>query len=244
MEESLSSSRNHAGRVRDRRWRLFKRVGLIVGILLAAFVIVLVRMQIQQNRRIRGHEMMRTISNAKQLYLGLMEFEADHGYFPDDASAARDPKLNRFRGNFSNDYLGQLVAGDYLRDETFFYAKDVRYAHRPDDVMEPVTRILEKNECGFSYVMVEENGKRRGLSTADDARLPILAAPLVNERGVCEPTSYDGRGIYLRIDGSVRRERLRSSDQKIPIAGGMTLFDQGPGGIWGDLKPVVLLPER
>lgn len=92
--------------------------------------------------------------------------------------------------------------------------------------------------------MVEENGKRRGLTTADNGGIPILVAPMVNQWGACEKTSYDNKAVYLRVDGSARSERLRSSDGKINLGGGITLFDTGPGTVWGTLMPVVLLPER
>jgi hypothetical protein len=72
-----------------------------------------------------------------------------------------------------------------------------------------------------------------------------LAAPLVNEWGSFEKKSYKGKGVYLRVDGSARSERLRAADQKIELSPSrQTLFDSGPGTIWGNLKPVVLLPER
>lgn len=195
-------------------------------------------------RRPGRSEMMRSISNSKQVYLALMDFEADFGYFPDDASAASKPELNHFRGSHSNDYLGQLIADGYISHEDTFYAKDLRYPQKPDDVIAPSSRILEKNECGFSYVMVEDNGKIRGLNTKDNVGIPILVAPLVNQWGSCEESSYDNRGVYLRVDGSARSDRLRSSDQRIQIGGGMTLFDTGSGTVWGKLKPVLLLPER
>lgn len=185
------------------------------------------------------------ISNAKQVYLVLMDFEADYGYFPDDHTALKDPAMFGFTGSFSNEYLGQLIAGGYTRSEEIFYALDKRHrARKPDDVIAPVSRILEKNECGFSYVMVEENGKRRGLTTKDNGGIPILAAPLVNQAGSFEKSSFDNQGVYIRVDGAARSERLRRSDQKIKLPGGMTLFDTGPASYWGSLKPVVMLPER
>ena len=185
-----------------------------------------------------------TIHNARQLYLVLMDFEADYGTFPDDASAAKNPSLNRFTGDYSNDYLSQLIAGGYTKDEAIFHASDSRYENGPDDQISPPSRILEKNECGFAYVLVEEKGKRRGLNSEDHGGFPILAAPLVNESGVFEKNSYDKHGVYLRVDGSVRSERLRSSDQKIKLPTGETLFDVLPGSMWGGLKPIVLLPDQ
>ncbi|MFM2170860.1 MAG: hypothetical protein RI957_1089 [Verrucomicrobiota bacterium] len=155
-------------------------------------------------------EMTQAISNSKQVYLVLLDFEADHGKFPDDSTATKHAKLHGFHGACSNRYLGQLIAGGYTKSEEIFYAFDKRYGkRRADDVISPMTRILEKGECGFSYVMVEEMAARRGLSTQDNGGIPVLVAPLLNEWGSCEKKSYDGRGVYLRVDGSARSERLK-----------------------------------
>jgi len=191
-------------------------------------------------------EDVRTLSNSKQIYLLLMDFESDFGQFPDDYTAESHRGSNRFHGSDSNDYLEQLFAEEYTTSEEIFYAYDKRYgSERADLVIAPPSCILEKNECGFSYVLVDENLHYRGLSTKYDGSLPILAAPLVNEWGSFEKKSYKGKGVYLRVDGSARSERLRAADQKIELSPSrQTLFDSGPGTIWGNLKPVVLLPER
>jgi hypothetical protein len=189
----------------------------------------------------------RTLSNSKQVYLYLLDYESDYGHFPDSVMfASQIDDRYYFHGSFSNDYLGKLIAGGYTTNEEIFYAYDKRYgSERADLVITPPSCILEKNECGFSYVMVQEKGKTRGLSTKDDGSLPILAAPLVNEWGSFEKKSYNGKGVYLRVDGAARSERLRAADQKIELSPSrQTLFDSGPGTIWGNLKPVVLLPER
>jgi hypothetical protein len=213
--------------------------------LVTFIVAVMVLPLYKSHNRSRTIRLTQSISNAKQIYLVLMDFEADYGYFPDDHTALKDPALSGFTGSYSNDYLGQLIAGEYTRSEEIFYALDNRHrARKPDDLIAPVSRILEKNECGFSYVLVEEKGKRRGLNTKDNGGIPILVAPMVNQWGACEKTSYDNKAVYLRVDGSARSERLRSSDGKIKLGGGMTLFDTGPSTVWGTLKPVVLLPER
>ena len=190
-------------------------------------------------------DLTQAISNSKQIYLVLLDFESDMGSFPDDRTAAKDAVLSSFRGNYSNDYLGQLIAGGYTKSEEIFYALDKRYKNRrPDDYIDPSAEILKKNECGFSYVLVDDKGQRRGLSTTDNGGIPILLAPLLNEWGSIETTTFEGRGVYLRVDGSARSERLRPADQKIKLAGGVSLLESGPATVWGDLKPVVLLPER
>jgi hypothetical protein len=199
----------------------------------------------QYRRGSHRRDLVYAISNAKQIYLALCDFEADYGNFPDDHSARKDPALSGFTGIHSNAYLGQLLAGEYTRTEQIFHARDKRYSgSKPDDLISPVWRILEKNECGFSYVMVEDKGTRRGLNSKDNVAIPILAAPMLNPWGTCDAATFKYRGVYLRVDGSARSERLRSSDGKINLGGGMTLFDTGPSTAWGPLKPLVLLPER
>ena len=242
-EDVMRHAEEQEKRGRDaRQWFVIKCIFLmlfILGVLLIAYPVY----------RSTGKTKMRdstvAISNAKQVYLVLLDFEADYGYFPDDHTALKDPALSGFTGSFSNDYLGQLIAGEYTRSEEIFYALDKRHrVRKPDDVISPVSRILEKNECGFSYVMVEENGKRRGLKTTDNGGIPVIVAPLVDPAGSFEKSSFDNQGVYIRVDGSARRERLRRSDQKMKLPGGLTLFDTGPGSFWGSLKPVVLVPER
>lgn len=187
-------------------------------------------------------DMTQAISNSKQIYLVLLDFENDMGKFPDDETAAK-AELHAFRGPHSNDYLGQLIAGGYTKTEQIFYAYDKRYPRKPDDLISPPEQILQEGECGFGYVMIEEKGKERGLSSKDNGGLPLVVAPIVNSLGVFETKSYAGRGVYLRVDGSARNERL-DSNNKVRV-GPLTLFDTGTGTVWGtELKPVILLPER
>jgi hypothetical protein len=188
--------------------------------------------------------MTNAISNSKQIYLVLMDFENDYGKFPDDETAAMENYLNTWRGPHANDYLGQLIAGGFTKSEDIFYAYDNRFSKKkPDNEISPQSEILQKGECGFSYVLVEEKGKVRGLSTSDNGGIPILATPLVDTSGACEAKSHDWRGVYLRVDGSARSERLDSYN-KVRV-GPQTLFDTGTGTVWGtELKPVILLPER
>jgi hypothetical protein len=225
------------------RWFLIK-----CAIGLALFVLVIgILSQPVILKSVKKMDMTQAISNSKQIYLLMMDFESDCGFFPDDDTEADVEFLHGFRGQHSNDYLGQLIAGGYTKSEEIFYAFDKRYSAKPDDVISPREKILQKGECGFGYVRAEEKikGKNlvRGLSTSDKGGLPILIAPIVDVDGRVEPRSYKERGVYLRVDGSARSERLDSYN-KIRV-GPRTLFDTGEGTVWGtELKPVILLPER
>lgn len=190
-------------------------------------------------------EMTQAISNSKQVYLIILEFESDYGNFPDDQTAAKTAKLHAFHGPYSNDCLGQLIAGGYTNSEEIFHAFDKRYRKKPNDVISPPDEILQKGECGFGYVLVEDQSKNmlRGLSSSDNGGLPILVAPLVDSSGHIEPQSYENRGIYLRVDGSVRSERLDSQNNMLGES--TPIFEAGESSLWGrDLTPVILLPER
>ena len=215
---------------------------LWAGFSIFAFLLVMTPLVLENRKKIDRSQAM---NQCRSIYLVLMDFESDMGNFPDDETAATASELHTFRGSTSNDYVGQLIAGGYVRSETIFWNTDMKSSGAPpDEVISPPSRILEKNECGFSYVMMEVNGTRRGLSTDDMGGMPILVTPLVDPTGVCNPKPYDHHALHLRVDGSVVSERLCSSDRKIPLQRGGTIFDQGAGTMWGNSKPVVLLPDR
>lgn len=235
-EEWQVSQTRHSGRPAFR----MKHV-LWFLILVVVFLVVMAPVAIENRNKMDRSQAM---NNCRPIYLVLMDFESDMGSFPEDVVASTS-ELYAFRGETSNDYLGQLIAGGYVKSEAIFWTTDMKSAAGPpDDVISPSSRILEKNECGFSYVMLEVNGTRRGLSTDDNGGMPILVTPLVDPTGVCNPKTYANQAVYLRVDGSVVSERLRSSDQKIPLQRGGTLFEQGASTMWGNSKPVVLLPDR
>ena len=60
--------------------------------------------------------------------------------------------LRAFKGKWSNDYLGQLIAGGYTKSEEIFYAKGgVGGSRKPDNVISSPESILAPGECGFAY---------------------------------------------------------------------------------------------
>jgi hypothetical protein len=242
---AAAEEQEHLRRETNRKFLVKYSFALVFICVLLVFVLFMLVPPIKSSHK--KMEMTQAISNSKQIYLLMMDFENDYGCFPDDETEANSEYLDAFRGPHSNDYLGQLIAGGYTKSEEIFYAFDKRYSAKPDDVISPREKILQKGECGFGYVMVEEKieGKNlvRGLSTDDNGGLPILIAPIVDVDGRVEPLSYKERGVYLRVDGSARNERLNSGN-KIRV-GPRTLLDTGAGTVWGtDLKPVILLPER
>lgn len=182
------------------------------------------------------------ISNAKQVYLVLMDFEADRGSFPSAATLAADTDLTG-----SPQDLSQLVVGGYTTSEEIFYAKAGNAANiKPDDVINAPAECLKAGECGFAYVTVTPTaGTERGLSTSDNGGIPVLCAPVLTggSDAVFKTDPYDNRGVYLRVDGSARSDRL-NADDKVKLQGAdRDLFAVGADTVWGTaLAPTVTLP--
>ena len=185
-----------------------------------------------------------TVHNAKQICIVLFDFEKDYGSFPDDRTAKLAPNLSTFHGAYSNDYLGQLIAGGYISSEGIFYAYRKSSAKKPDNIISPPSNILGKGECGFAYSMVREAGITRGLNSKDKPDIPLLSSIVTDTMGSFDPKSYADIGIYLRIDGSALTGRIRRSDHKLLMAGGKTLFENGSLTVWDKLEPIIFLPEH
>lgn len=240
--------------MKTKKWNRkgFTLVELLVVIAIIVALAALATPAILKQRK--KMDMTQAISNSKQVYLILMDFESDMGNFPDATTAESSDELGSFTGNFSNKMLGQLIAGGYTKSEEIFFAKGGNPAgnKKPNDVISPVAEILEAGECGFSYVQVTGGSSgtsgARGLSTSDNGGIPILLAPVSTggQDATFKPDPYDNRGVYLRVDGSARSERLNQTDNKIKLSG-KTLFQSGTGTVWGEgssaLTPQVLTPQ-
>ena len=224
----------------------FTLVELLVVIAIIVALAALATPAILKQRK--KMDMTQAISNSKQVYLVLMDFENDMGNFPDPDLARENDDLEGFSSSTANQLLGQLIAGGYTKSEEIFYAKGGNPAgnKKPNDVISPRTEILQAGECGFAYVMVTGDGSGpRGLSTSDNGGLPVICAPVQSggSDAVFKPEPYDNRGVYLRVDGSARNERLNQTNNKVKVAS-KTLFDAGNGTVWDTtLTPQVVLPQ-
>ena len=258
----LTKTKNNTMKTKPWTRKGFTLVELLVVIAIIVALAALATPAILKQRK--KMDMTQAISNSKQVYLVMMDFESDMGNLTDANTAAKSPatspatntaensdELNSFGGTAANKLLGQLIAGGYTKSEEIFYAKGGNPSgnKRPDDVITPVAKILEAGECGFAYVNVTGTSGLRGLSTSDNGGIPIIMAPVA--AGGADPTfkpdPYDNRGVYLRVDGSARQERLNTTDFKMKTGGGKTLFQTGTGTVWGEgdnaLTPTIYLPE-
>ena len=132
-------------------------------------------------------------SNAKQVFYLLVEFDQDYGEFPGDATAILHKNesgeayldLRAFKGRYSNDYLGQLIAAGYTKSEEIFYGKSSSLtSKKPDNVIDSPERILEAGECGFAYY--------KNSSTSDNSGRPILMGPMLGKGQAFNLKPYDG----------------------------------------------------
>ena len=167
-----------------------------------------------------------TISNAKQIFLLMVEFDQDFGAFPNDDTANADDDLNGYSGSNSNDYLGQFIAGGYVKSEEIFYAKAGSSTNKlPDNDFSSKAVTLEAGECGFSYVVNQ--------STSDNTGRPIVMAPMTGSGETFKEDPYDGKAVALRIDGAAKTLRISKTSKKANIGAGRTLFDTGNDTVWG-----------
>lgn len=168
------------------------------------------------------------VSNAKQVFYILVEFDEDYGSFPNDQTAKAKPELNAYCGECSNDYLGQLLAGEYCQSEEIFYAKGGSSNQKlPDDDISTRSKTLEAGECGFAYI--------KGLGMRHHGEPPILLTPMYGDGVKFNTEAHQGRAAILRVDGSVKSYRLDENHHVLMHGNsGKTVFDGGEDTVWGE----------
>ncbi len=242
--------------MKTKKWNRkgFTLVELLVVIAIIVALAALATPAILKQRK--KVDKVQAINNMKQVHLIMMDFEGDFNSFPDSNTAQQDQNLSAFTGQSSNQLLGQLIAADYTQSEEIFFAKGGNPSgnKKPDNVTQPVQQILQAGECGMAYVLVQGGSSTasgpRGLSSSDNGGIPYLCAPVQTggQDAVFRSDTYDNRGVYLRIDGSAKDERLNPQNNRIKLPGtSNTLFQPGQGTVWalgdGVLTPTVLLPQ-
>jgi len=197
----------------------------LVLMLVFLFLVLLVVMSPVVMKCSKKATMTTSISNAKQISMLLFEFDQDFGEFPSDKTALMEADFKGYQGEYSNDYLGQFIAGGYTNSEEIFYAKGgSSVKKRPDNDISTRANILEAGECGFAYM--------KGLNTTDyHTETPVLMAPMYGDGYRFNPDVYHGKAVALRLNGSVKTLRIDSNHHAV-VGGGRTLFQKGPGTVW------------
>lgn len=213
-------------------WRWILGVGIASIILLVLSAPMVLRSR-------KKADLTEAISNARQIGLGLFEFDQTYGKFPDDTTAKQvhEATLSSLKlgSSTSNDYFRQLLAANIVSSELLFYAK-TQYSKKPDNLFSG-SDALKKGEVAFAYFV--------GLSsTAIHPQTPLVVTPLVPGKRIFDIKSckkyFDGKAVILFADNSVRAFPLDPSGRV--WIDGKDLFDPSQP-FWGGKVPEVKWPE-
>jgi len=211
--------------------------GLICGYLMSAiFAIAMLAgltapMVIRQKKKA---DQMEAIQNAKQIGLAMMQFNADYGSYPADATAdqvADDSNTDRETGDSSNAYFRQLLRSGVVSSEQIFYAKSAG-ARKPDGLIDG-DLAMEPGECGFAYVS--------NLDPNSEIPRPLVMAPFETGTRKFDGMPYDYKAIILWTDGSVRSLPIQRGSGQVIYEGKNLLDPTHP--VWAGKPPEIALPE-
>ncbi|RYD21923.1 MAG: DUF4190 domain-containing protein [Verrucomicrobiaceae bacterium] len=179
-------------------------------------------------------EQTEAVHNARQLWVGLSDFDVEYGKLPSDETArkvAESTMTAEISGNSSNAYFRQLIRSEMLSTETPFYAKSSG-TRKPDNNLEGDYAIAP-GECGFAYVT--------NLGKAGGPARPMAIAPFIPGTGKLDPEAYAGKAVILWTDGAVNSMNIQRRTGKV-IKDGKDLLDPSHP-VWGGKPPVIAYPE-
>jgi hypothetical protein len=175
------------------------------------------------------------ISNLKQISLALYEFQKQYGSYPNDQTAElvrqKHPSEFNLSGTSSNALFRQLFASGIIESEEMFYAKFPKVSKPDGDISSG--HLLEKGEVAFAYIA--------GLPTKDNPSVPIAFGPIIPGTNRFDPKPFKGKGIILRIDGSVSSIHIKENGEAM-ISGGESLLDPN-NKLWNGKAPDIRYPE-
>lgn len=198
-------------------------VGAVMVLLVAA-----VAWPLMFRQRGHGSDRVQAINNAKQVGLALLEFDQEYGSFPNASTAAMVKKDTGTKldlsGGSSNAMFRQLIAYG-IQSEDIFFTRHAEGSRKPDRVLTPGF-ALKAREVGFSYVA--------GLDSWMNPAIPVMMTPMrTGTREFWMGRDFGDKAVILRLDNSVEAPVIRSSDRKVSVGNGLTLFDTGPDTVWG-----------
>ena len=222
--------------MRSQRWWKWIVVTGVSSIFAVFFLAILLPYLVRKPNL--GHRA-EAVSNAKQVGLALFTFQEDYGSYPSANTAAmvrnNNPDATASFGNASsNDFFRQLIASGMIDQERPFYAR-IAGCRKPDNVLTG-TRMLEKGEAGFAYVVSHAACKEKDI--------PLVITPLAKGKLRFDDRSankfFYGHVIVLSADNSVVLHTL-NKDGRV-ILNGKDFFDPSQP-YWHGIPPKVAWPE-
>lgn len=229
-----------------------ERTSPLAWILLAVVIFLLCGITRPIGTRSRNDgDFRRSVNNARNIGLALLEFQQEYGRFPDASTAekiwGKSSEAMDFAFSSSDGYFSQLIESGIVADDTIFYAKTA-YTVKPGEQLDQNVKSLSGGEVGFGYLM---NGVD-SLTTEGNPSRAILCSPLAYDgksvsNRLFDPEINDGKAVTLRLDGSVQVPRIHPKTNDIMQYAGKSLLDTGTDTVWGtDTTPVIVppLPSR
>ena len=187
------------------------------------------------------------INNIKQAGVMLIEFESDYGKFPDDETALEVKRITNtdftLTGQYSNDYLRQMLPGGGGKSEKPFWCKTALSPKKADDNFSTPAKALEAGEVGFSYIMASPT---KGQKSSEEPNRPVLVTASYNFQPdwTFDPEPFHGKAVVLRLDNSATAMQIRKDNKKVSTTSGKTLGDTGEKTPWGtNMTPVLRAPQ-
>lgn len=197
-------------------------IAILAGIAVPAFTGVIER----------GNQT-KDLSNAKQIYLGLKLYGTDNdGKFPNIPWTAD----NTGTGEIENSNQAfQHVVPDYIKSEKIFYLAKSAWTPKAPDENIASGKALEGGENQFAYVT--------NLTDTSNPNFPLIADGFGATPGVyaTDETAKGGvwkgkAAVVIRVDGSGKVEKVKSTDQKVYGQTGQTgdkdIFATVDDGTW------------
>lgn len=183
------------------------------------------------------------LNNAKAIAGGLLVFKQDKGSFPSAYTREQlenDGYDNLPEGTTSNAYLAQLIVTEIIDSETYFFAGGVKNAIKGDDITGTSDKLLARGECGFAYIMTENEEALSDTKTYT----PLVIAPLKKngENPIFDGNPYADYYVYAAVDGSGKQGKISKEGEAVSKGRKGGLFQTGADSLFGDDIPVIKAP--
>lgn len=212
-------------------------------------------------KHMRDGELQKAQENLKSVHLMLTEFKQDHNTFPCDRSAEdlteADPDINFgvLTGDYSNCYFRQLLYSKGAVEKNFYasISPGGRATKEPDD-KKAGGKALARGENAFAYVMRKSSDNPEVKEPVNGANVPLAMCgiypsdtPYSGDQMVFDNTSFGGKALVLRTDGSVTdlEKDLEESDDdsKATLKKSVDIFPEKRDGSSTAPNYYVLSPE-